>query len=747
MALPRPSREAVLQAISEFDDLGREEFLSRHGFKHAKWWFLVHDGRLYDTKAIYGVAVGIANNQPRAFREFSGGEQTVVRQLRNLGFEVRNSPEGRGDEAGTDEVADRQAWIFQSNPHLYDIARAVRTLKEMNWTVAQGKNLIHPGHHLYIWQSGPQGGVIAEGTVLTDPEMLPSQEGEEFIRDEAKFEGEQLRVRLSIDRVLEEPLSRTMLKEHQVLENLEILRFANATNFRVTPEQDAALQALIAGEPGAQPRKTPKVWWVNQGQTFGEEREGGFLWAPKKNRAGRTQAHWDSLLDVREGDISLSYVDGQIRAVAEVQEAAADSPPPSEHFSAWDRDGRRLNVDYRELDAAIPLSDIPQEWRVREEGPFDRAGGVKQGYLFPLSDQFVTQLAGRFPELGLEQTMSPPVNRLTVDELKATAEALPFNLRLEDGLYASLVAALESGKHVVLTGPPGTAKTTLAQAVSETAKRLGLCHGYLLTTATADWTTYETIGGLRPVGGDRLEFSPGHFLQAIEDQNWLVIDELNRSQFDRAFGQLFTVLSGQAVTLPYARPGAATHLTLLPQGADPPTSNADVLRVPSDWRIVATMNVFDKSLLFEMSYALMRRFAFIEVPSPDDDVFRALISEAANGEPSAIEVASALLPIRRIKDVGPAVYQDIARFSAEMVATNGASGNDVKYQAFYSYLLPQFEGISDEQGEVLLATLSEICGISRREEIRETLCQVLGVELDAAGTATGTAVPGEVEPA
>ena len=28
------------------------------------------------------------------------------------------------------------------------------------------------------------------------------------------------------------------------------------------------------------------------------------------------------------------------------------------------------------------------------------------------------------------------------------------------------------------------------------------------------------------------------------------------------------------------------------------------------------MNVFDKFLLFEMSYALMRRFAFIEVPAP-----------------------------------------------------------------------------------------------------------------------------------
>ena len=48
---------------------------------------------------------------------------------------------------------------------------------------------------------------------------------------------------------------------------------------------------------------------------------------------------------------------------------------------------------------------------------------------------------------------------------------------------------------MILTGPPGTAKTTLAQAVAEPQARRQ-CDGYVLTTATADWTTYETIGGL-----------------------------------------------------------------------------------------------------------------------------------------------------------------------------------------------------------------------------------------------------------
>jgi hypothetical protein len=34
--------------------------------------------------------------------------------------------------------------------------------------------------------------------------------------------------------------------------------------------------------------------------------------------------------------------------------------------------------------------------------------------------------------------------------------------------------------------------------------------------ATADRTTYDTIGGLRPIGLNELRFHPGHFLDAIQ---------------------------------------------------------------------------------------------------------------------------------------------------------------------------------------------------------------------------------------
>ena len=255
----------------------------------------------------------------------------------------------------------------------------------------------------------------------------------------------------------------------------------------------------------------------------------------------------------------------------------------------------------------------------------------------------------------------------------------------------------------------------------------------MLTTATADWTTYETIGGLRPTGPNTLEFEEGHFLKAIRANQWLVIDELNRSHFDRAFGQLFTVLSGQPVVLPYHRPeaGPGKPLVLVPEGVPSPLPDADVLEIPQSWRVIATMNVFDKSLLFEMSFALMRRFAFIEVASPSPSVFEALIEQQSSG-PGAGGAREAAARASRAEGPRAGGLHGPCEVPARAACARRRRRRPAAVRGVLQLPAPAVRGHRRRARRAPLSTLSPLMGVRRSaRRLRDTLNAVLGLELQA----------------
>lgn len=76
MAIADIDQQAVLRAIAEFDELGREGFLLKYGFKPARHCFIEYGGKRYDSKAIAGVAVQLPGIcQQRYTADYAGSRE------------------------------------------------------------------------------------------------------------------------------------------------------------------------------------------------------------------------------------------------------------------------------------------------------------------------------------------------------------------------------------------------------------------------------------------------------------------------------------------------------------------------------------------------------------------------------------------------------------------------------------------------------------------------------------------------
>jgi MoxR-like ATPase len=157
-----------------------------------------------------------------------------------------------------------------------------------------------------------------------------------------------------------------------------------------------------------------------------------------------------------------------------------------------------------------------------------------------------------------------------------------------------------------------------------------------MAAATDQWTTIDTIGGYLPsaTAPGQLDFQPGFVTTAIQHQRTLIIDEINRADIDKAFGELFTLLSGSAVDLPYLYrdpivPASVSRRIRLATEEAVDDPQFETIRMPNWWRLIGSMNDADKASLKRLSYAFIRRFAFVPVNIPKPDIYNTLIEKGA----------------------------------------------------------------------------------------------------------------------
>ena len=194
---------------------------------------------------------------------------------------------------------------------------------------------------------------------------------------------------------------------------------------------------------------------------------------------------------------------------------------------------------------------------------------------------------------------------------------LANELWLDVDFLENIQTLLEDKKQIIFQGPPGTGKTYVAQKLAE--HLAGSKERVTLVQFHPSYAYEDFVQGFRPKttddGQPGFELRDGPLLRAAdrarkdkdpEAKHFLVIDEINRGNLAKVFGELYFLLEyrDSEMDLQYSNQGKKFSL-------------------PENLYIIGTMNTADRSIAL-VDLALRRRFYFVEF-HPDDDPVKSVL--------------------------------------------------------------------------------------------------------------------------
>ena len=207
-----------------------------------------------------------------------------------------------------------------------------------------------------------------------------------------------------------------------------------------------------------------------------------------------------------------------------------------------------------------------------------------------------------------------------------TKEEFLEEVFMEEDQYENMVELLKYKKNLILQGPPGVGKTFVAKRIAYSIMGEKDSSRIEMIQFHQSYSYEDFIMGYRPEEkGFKLKY--GIFYKfcrrALNDPNrpyFFIIDEINRGNISKIFGELMMLIEADKRGSEYAIPLTYTE---------------DKFYVPENVYIIGTMNTADRSLAM-IDYALRRRFCFVNIkPAFDNLNFKGYL-ESKSGELSKI---------------------------------------------------------------------------------------------------------------
>lgn len=442
-------------------------------------------------------------------------------------------------------------WIFQGNPNAFDFETAIRNNLLEDWTVSAHKDKIKIGDKVILWISGKNSGCYSLAEITSEPHNILNSKDSHLWKTEDK---NSLKAGIKITHnLIDNPLLWSKIKGTQGLENLKVGN--QGTNFSATKNEYKTIYNLISNSTASN-------------NTADMQAKNIILYGPPGT--GKTYNSIDKAVEIAANEkFNLNNHKANKNVFDELRKAGQIE------FVTF-------HQNYSYEDFVVGISPDVTSGTLR----FDKREGIFKQLAEKAKQNWLTATNKKENTIDFNFVFNSFFAKLIEEEVKEV------EIPMKSKGYKFKVTSIEIDE--------GRIKFTKQSG--------GTGHDLLVKNLKAIYEGSLDYG----VEGLGVYYNPlvehlKEFAETLEPQKSaneqlkkfvLIIDEINRANISKVFGELITLLEDDK------RLGCENELKItLPSGEKE-------FGVPPNLYIIGTMNTADKSIAL-IDIALRRRFEFV----------------------------------------------------------------------------------------------------------------------------------------